>query len=126
MQKKIIKSVSQINIKNLCGKTNLLEIKAILENINLLLTVDGGIMHIAASAQTKTIALFGAALPEHAFPLTHKAIALCAYSHCAPCSSKFSVNNKPFVCGNPVNYKCLIDISNLDIVDACLKLLEGE
>jgi heptosyltransferase-2 len=122
---KIIKSVSQISIKNLCGKTNLLEIKAILANINLILTVDGGIMHIAANAQTKIVALFGAAFPEHAFPLTHKAIALCAYSKCAPCSSKFSVNNKPFVCTNPVNYKCLIDIPNLDIVNACLKLLEG-
>ncbi|MDR1244885.1 MAG: hypothetical protein LBJ98_02775 [Endomicrobium sp.] len=107
---KIIKAVSQINIKNLCGKTSLLEIKAILTNINLLLTVDGGIMHMAANAQTKIVALFGAALPEHAFPLTNKAIALCAYSQCCPCCSKFSVNNKPFVCTNPVNYKCLIDI----------------
>lgn len=121
---KIIKSVSQINIKNLCGKTSLLEIKAILTNINLILSVDGGIMHIAANAQTKIVALFGAALPEHAFPLTNKAIALCAYSQCCPCCSKFSVNNKPFVCTNPVNYKCLIDIPNLDIVNACLKLLE--
>lgn len=49
----------QIRITNLCGKTSLQELIAVLQQIKLLVCNDSGIMHMAAAFDTPTIAIFG-------------------------------------------------------------------
>lgn len=46
------------NVKNLCGKTNLQQLAAILHQSDLMLTNDSGPMHLAAALQTPVVGLF--------------------------------------------------------------------
>jgi ADP-heptose:LPS heptosyltransferase len=104
-----------ISIKNLCSKTDLLTLKAVLENCDLLLSVDTGIMHIAAATGIKIVSLHGGhTWTESTRPMSHQAISLCSYLDCSPCSTA--------VCPN--NLKCLSDISDEEIVEKILFLLE--
>lgn len=45
-------------LKNLCGQTNLKELAAVIEAVDLFITIDTGAMHIAATRPTPVIGLF--------------------------------------------------------------------
>ncbi|WP_346353550.1 glycosyltransferase family 9 protein [Azotosporobacter soli] len=45
-------------LKNLCGQTNLKELAALIEAVDLFITIDTGAMHIAATQPTPVIGLF--------------------------------------------------------------------
>ena len=47
------------DIADICGKTALMELAAILENMDLLISADSGPIHLAAALGTKVLALFG-------------------------------------------------------------------
>ena len=59
MMLKIQNAVNSSNIYNLVGKTEVVELPAILKRLNLLITNDTGILHLAISMQIKTLSLFG-------------------------------------------------------------------
>ena len=75
-----------------------------LDNIDLLIAVDTGVNHIAATTKTNIISLFGAALPEHSAPISIKAISICLYENCSPCYYNIS---KGILCNNT---KCMENI----------------
>ena len=52
-------NLKNIDIRNLVAKTNLLELKELLNNIDLLISVDTGTMHVAATTDIKIISLHG-------------------------------------------------------------------
>jgi len=58
MMRTLLKNIKSDSIMDLCGKTALDELPYILKKINLLITNDTGIMHLAIAMQTKTLSLF--------------------------------------------------------------------
>jgi len=58
MMRTLLKNIKSDSIMDLCGKTALDELPYILKKINLLITSDTGIMHLAIAMQTKTLSLF--------------------------------------------------------------------
>jgi ADP-heptose:LPS heptosyltransferase len=115
---KLISDLPDISIKNITGKTSLLLLKEFFKNIDLLISVDTGVVHIASVVNTPLIALYGQGLPEQFRPLNPKAISLCSYRNCSPCNINVSQGK---TCQN--NLLCLKDISADIIVDSAKKLL---
>lgn len=107
-----------IDIRSLIEKTSLLELKELFYNTDLLLTVDTGTCHIAATTKIPIIAVHGATLPENSGAISSKAIRVCSYRECAPCSFKAIMNN--FVCKNPL---CMKDITPEIIFDKVKEIL---
>ncbi|WP_024787435.1 MULTISPECIES: glycosyltransferase family 9 protein [unclassified Lebetimonas] len=57
---KIIQNVGNKNIVNMCGKTNIIELANIVNNLKMLITNDTGTMHLAIALKTPTVSLFSA------------------------------------------------------------------
>ena len=71
-----IKSHHRNPVVDLSGKTNLLELAALVQQARLLLTVDSAPMHFAAAFHTPQVALFGPTNPFHWRPFTQNAVIL--------------------------------------------------
>ena len=65
------------SIKNLCGSTKLTELTALFEAADLLVTVDTGAAHIAATTKIPIISIFLCTNPVQWRPLSEKAQVLC-------------------------------------------------
>ena len=71
---------------DLCGRTSIQELGALLERCRLLITGDTGPMHMAAATRTPVIGLFfGPALPFDTGPYGSGHVVLHAGVSCAPC-----------------------------------------
>ncbi len=71
--KKILNSLKSKNIKNLCGRLNLLEVYAYIKQCKIFIGNDSGLMHIAASSGICTLGLFGPSLESRYAPKGKKA-----------------------------------------------------
>ncbi len=91
-------------IVNLIGKTNLMEVMGIIASSDGVISNDSGLMHVSASLDRKTIALYGSSSPTYTPPLISKYKRDIIYKDldCSPCFKK--------VC--PLGHtKCLKDIN---------------
>jgi len=92
----IIKLAREINdsidVINLCGKTGLKELIALINNARLVITNDSGPMHISTSLNKPTLALFGPTDPENTGPYGWKEkrniSVISARVDCSPCRKK--------------------------------------
>ncbi len=76
------------NLKNLAGKTTLLELGGLLQHAQLAIAVDSGPMHMAAAVGVPVLALFGPTDPVRTGPYGAKARVLTtARLPCQPCFS---------------------------------------
>ncbi|MDP8253992.1 MAG: glycosyltransferase family 9 protein [Candidatus Kaelpia aquatica] len=94
------------NIYNYMGQTKILELIALTSQVDLVITNDGGPLHIAAALGVPTISIFGP-VPESVYgpyPANIKHRVITADLGCRPCYYKFKVSE----CND---YKCLNDIS---------------
>lgn len=66
--KKIEQALPRNTTTNLCGKTSLLELGGVLQQADLVVTVDSGPMHMASAAGTPCLALFGPTDPLRVGP----------------------------------------------------------
>ncbi len=89
---------------NMTGKTGLLQLGALLEQCDILVSGDTGPMHIATAVGTKVVALFGAADPARTGPIgSGHRIVQAANVHCIPCRSRS--------CSNRAYLECMEKIS---------------
>ncbi len=72
-------------VKNLCGKTSLLEAFGEIANAGCVISNDSGLMHAAAALDITVIALFGSTDPHHTPPHSPKAVVLSLGLACSPC-----------------------------------------
>ncbi len=72
-------------IRNLAGKTSLAELSEILAGSQLVISVDSGIMHLAAWCDVPVIGLFGPETPAVYAPLSPKVRVVWAGLACSPC-----------------------------------------
>lgn len=75
-------------VVNVCGKTTLVELGSLLQEMDLVITVDSGPMHMAAAAGRPVLAVFGATDPKRTGPYgeKHRVVALEGLA-CRPCLS---------------------------------------
>lgn len=104
---------------NLTGKTTLAETSAVLKEIDLLVTSDSGIMHMAYGIGTPTVSLFGAGIEEKWAPRGPSHIAVNHRLSCSPCT-KFG-----YTPGCPYDVRCLKEIGVDEVIEAVNSLLKS-
>lgn len=121
VEKFISQLSNNIEISNLTGKTTLLETRNILNLSDLLISVDTGIPHIAATTGIKMITLFGMASPNAVMPMSPNNTSFYASVDCSPCIYNLNFGIKACPYGN--NPKCMEMIKPDDIIKTALELL---
>jgi len=104
-------------ITNLIGKTNLVEVMEIIACSEGVVSNDSGLMHVSASLDRKTIALYGSSSPTYTPPLISKKKRDIIYKDldCSPCFKR--------VC--PLGHKkCLNDIQVEEVKESAVKLFQ--
>jgi heptosyltransferase II len=75
-------------IKNLVGKTTLVEVVSIIAGAKLVVSNDSGLMHLAGFLGTPVVAMFGSTTPVWTRPLGKKARMATIACECSPCFSR--------------------------------------
>jgi lipopolysaccharide heptosyltransferase II len=99
---------------DLTGKTNLLQLAALLERCTLLVTNDTGTMHVATAVGTPVIAIFGSSDPITTGPWGDGHVMVRKPLACSPCLKRFC----------PTDHQCmeLITVDEVEeVVDRKLK-----
>ena len=73
---------------NLCGKTTLEEVVDLISLVEVAITNDSGLMHIAAAVDRPIVAIYGAITPKYTPPLTNNAEIQYLNLDCSPCWQK--------------------------------------
>ena len=80
-----IQKAARQSLVNLCGKTQLKDVVDLMALVQLAVTNDSGLMHVAAAVGCKLIAIYGSSTPDYTPPLTEKATILYEGLSCSPC-----------------------------------------
>lgn len=78
-------AVAGAGATNLCGKTRLEDTVDLLSAVRAAVSNDSGLMHVAAAAGTRVIALYGSSSPHFTPPLTDRAVIHFLGLDCSPC-----------------------------------------
>jgi len=113
MVKELLENVKSKKVLDLSGIININDLINIMPYFKLLIGLDGGPMHLAASLQVPTISLFGHEDPRRYAPFNKKSIALYNPPLCSPCVKTY--NNQKSKCTNPI---CFDKISVKDVKEA--------
>lgn len=104
-------------VVNFCGKTSLMDLVALLHKTDLLLTVDTGTAHLAATTNIPIVCVYGCSRVKQWPPLSKKAHVLCTYEECAPCDVVAGG------CPSEPKPKCLWNLKPAIVISACEKIL---
>jgi len=105
---------------NLGGLTDLRELALVLEQCDLLLSVDNGTTHLAAAVGTPTVAIYGPVLARTRVSVPW--ILPVQAKDCIGCYNTTEWITPPKVC--PLkHHKCMKDIKPADVISACRQLL---
>ena len=115
---KLIKILPNVDIRSVYNKTSLLELTEFMKNMNLLISIDTGVVHISAAVNTPVISLCGPILPINVMPVSHNGVVLSNIT-CFPCDAQINGNN--IVCKD---MKCLKDISSNMVFEEVKKILK--
>jgi ADP-heptose:LPS heptosyltransferase len=82
----IVDAVRHRNLIDLTGKTNLNQLFALVERMQMLLTCDSACLHIACDLGVKVVAIFGPTDPREYGPTGKHDIVVSKTLKCAPCN----------------------------------------
>lgn len=99
---------------SLVGRLSLTQLTAVLQDVDLMITVDSGPMHLAAAVGTPVIALFGPTDPQRTGPLGPGRV-LRRELPCSPCLQRR--------CRIADTYLCMRDLSVAEVLNAARDLL---
>jgi ADP-heptose:LPS heptosyltransferase len=105
---------------NISGDLELGPLLALLKTARLIVTVDSGILHMAAALGRPTISLWGPGSPSHYAPVDKRHIVLYRPPYCSPCL--YHADIPP--CGG--DNRCLKNISFEDVVSATKQIMAWE
>ncbi len=103
-------------IENLCGKTTLAELIAVLRASDALLTNDTGTMHLAALLGVPTVAIFGSTEPALTGPLGGGHAIVRKRAECSPC----------FLRECPIDFRCMKEVESATVAEALRVVLAGK
>ncbi len=103
------------NVLNLCGKTTLAQLSALIEKCSVFVTNDTGPMHLAASLGTKVVAIFGSTSPFRTSP-TGDFVVLKKDVECSPCFKREC----------PADMKCMTAITVEDVYEKVINFLQNK
>ncbi len=98
----------------LTGKTNLAQIVAVLREIDLLVSNDMGLAHIAPAVGTKTLVIFGPTNEKTTQPVGSEIIR--KLPECAPCMLRDC----------PIDHRCMTQISAAEVFEKARKVLSTD
>jgi lipopolysaccharide heptosyltransferase I len=98
---------------DLTGKLNLMEVAALLEQSNLYIGNDSGLMHMAAATKTPLVAIFGPTDPKRTGPYSSNAKVVKADLSCMPCFAREC----------KYNHECMRELSVEKVTQACNELI---
>ncbi len=108
-----VKSLTQADVLNLAGKTNLKEAVLLISQCGLFISNDSGLMHVAGALNIPTIAIFGSTNPQTTSPVGNQSVVIHREVGCSPCLKK--------TC--PTDFQCMELITVEDIWQAAKKIL---
>ncbi|MBD3181375.1 hypothetical protein GF312_03725 [Candidatus Poribacteria bacterium] len=103
----IVSHLERCDTINLCGKTSLSQLIAVLSKSDIFIGNDSGPMHLASACGTKTIGLFGPSSPKRFGPYGDNSYSLRMEKKCPPCMG--------VKCKYP-GYRCIDNISVEDVM----------
>lgn len=106
-----VSNASELRPIDIVGKTSIAEIAAILSEVDLLISNDMGLAHLAPAVGAETIVLFGPTNPETTAPLSKKARVIREPVECSPCMLRDC----------PIDHRCMTLIT----VDAIFEMAKG-
>ena len=115
----VIKAIN-LPVENFCGKTSLVDLAAIFKRSDLLITVDTGATHIAATTGVKMVTMYGCTSPDRWHPINDNAIVFTSREGCCPCSVKTEA------CPSYPKPQCLYNVTPEIVINACNKLLNSK
>lgn len=98
--------IAGTHIVNLCGETRLEDVIDLMALAECAVTNDSGLMHIAAAAGIKVVAIYGSSTPDYTPPLTDKAEIVYLRLDCSPCFQRTC----PFGHTNCLNHMSVDDV----------------
>lgn len=101
---------------DLTGKTSLAEAVAILAEVDMLISNDMGLAHIAPAVGTKAITIFGPTDPTTTRPLGDNAAIINANVECAPCMLRDC----------PIDHRCMTRVTVDEVFEKARLLLEED
>lgn len=104
-------------VMNFCGETTLVDLAAIIRKADLLITVDTGATHIAATTGVKMVTMYGCTSPDRWHPVNKNAKVLTSRETCCPCTVR--ANECP---SNP-HPDCLWNIKPKQVLQYSCELL---
>lgn len=102
-------------VVNTCGMTNLVEMGSLIQEMDLVISVDSGPMHLAAALGKPLIAVFGSTNPQRTGPFgqLHNVITANGFD-CQPCHSRKCKRE---------DIACLRDLPAFTVIQRALELL---
>ncbi len=112
-----IKKAVDGEVKDFVGKTDFLELSALIKNADILITGDSAPLHFGSAHGVPTVAIFGPTVPSFGFgPYGQKNIILQKTLDCRPCNI-----HGPRKC--PLgHHRCMRDITPGEVLEAARKL----
>lgn len=104
------------NVVNLAGKTRLIDLGGVLKQMDLVITVDSGPMHMAAALGRPVLAVFGATDPKRTGPYGEHTVITRGELTCQPCLSRTCLRKERDIA-------CLSDLPASRIIEAALGIL---
>ncbi|MBF0484229.1 MAG: GT4 family glycosyltransferase PelF [Candidatus Omnitrophica bacterium] len=102
---------------NFAGKTDMMQLAALISRCVAYVTPDSAPLHVAAAMNVPVVAVFGPTSDKRHVPPASKIIILTKQLECAPCYSPECLTRK---------HDCMNAITPQDIADAIFKIIEGK
>ncbi|MDR1418462.1 MAG: hypothetical protein LBI80_04845 [Endomicrobium sp.] len=116
-------AVVSSNVYNICGKTSLLGLREFLKLTDLLISVDTGVVHVAATTEINIISIASSADSiNRVRTISSKAVSIHKKYHCGPCILKRNIKN--FKCKGYLYPECLKQIKPEEVTKEAIKVLD--
>ncbi len=103
-------------VHNLAGRTGLVDVAALISRLDLMVTNDSGLMHVAAALGVPIVAIFGSTNPVTTGPWSISATVVRRPLDCSPCMRR-ECNRGDFACMNRIS----VD----DVLSECIESIEN-
>lgn len=107
-------------VQNFCGDTSLVSLAALLKKTDLLITVDTGATHIAATTGIPMITMYGCTSPKRWHPQNKNAVVFTSGEPCCPCTCRADE------CPSNPKPDCLWHVTPEQVTEAAERMLGNE